>query len=184
MVVYLDLAFFLSFGADALALYVTARLSGLPIRGRRFLLAALLGGVYGAVCLLPPLAGLGSFFPQLAAALGLVALAFGRRGPVLREFLLFFMLSCTLGGAMMAGVGLLRESGGLEVLKFLNWKVFFLVGGTCYLVLSLVFRGGLATRWRGSSAGGPWSWMAKRWPSPPCGTRATPSGTLPPVSRC
>ena len=56
MVVYLDLAFFLNSAADALALYVTARLAGLPVRRLRILAAAVLGGAYGAACLLPPLA--------------------------------------------------------------------------------------------------------------------------------
>ena len=44
MVVYLDLAFFLNSAADALALYVTARLAGLPVRRLRILAAAVLGG--------------------------------------------------------------------------------------------------------------------------------------------
>ena len=142
MVVYLDLAFLLNGGADALALYVTAKLSGLHIPARRLLLAAALGGGYGALCLLPPLAGLGWGPLQLLTALGLVALAFGRRGPLLRLGLLFFLLSCTMGGALLAAVQLLREGGALAALARLNWGVFFLGGGGCYVLLSLVFRGG------------------------------------------
>ena len=45
MVVYLDLAFFLNSAADALALYVTARLAGLPVRRLRILAAAVLGAI-------------------------------------------------------------------------------------------------------------------------------------------
>lgn len=142
MVVYLDQAFLLNFLADGAALWVTARLAGLPARRGRIALAAGLGGAYGALCLLPPLAVLGGMLPQLLAACGLVALTFGRRGPLPRQVLLFYLLSCTMGGALVAAVRLVRESGGAEVLKLLNWKVFFLVGGLCYLVLSVVFRGG------------------------------------------
>ena len=142
MVVYLDLAFLLNCLTDALALYVTARLSGLPVRRLRLLAASALGGTYGVVCMLPPLRPAAAFFPQLAVAAGLVWLAFGRRGAFLRQFLLFFMLSCTMGGALLALTRLLEENGGLELLKNLNWKVFFLAGGMCYLLLSVVFRGG------------------------------------------
>lgn len=142
MVVYLDLAFLLNCLTDALALYVTARLSGLQVRRGRLLAASLLGGTYGVLCMLPPLRGASAFFPQLAAAGALVWLAFGRRGAFLRQFLLFFMLSCTMGGALFAFARLLEENGGLELLKTLNWKVFFLAGGICYMLLSIVFRGG------------------------------------------
>lgn len=142
MVVYLDLAFLLNCTADAAALYVTARLAGLPVRRKRVLLAGALGGVYGALCAFPPLRVLGNFFPQIAVAFGLVLLTFGRRGPVLRELLLFILLSCTLGGAMLAFIRLIQENGGLEALKLLDWRAFFVVSGMCYLVLSVVFRGG------------------------------------------
>ena len=142
MVVYLDLAFFLNSAADALALYVTARLAGLPVRRLRILAAAVLGGAYGAACLLPPLAPAAGFLPQAAVAAGLTLLAFGRRGPFLRRFLLFYLLCCTLGGAMTALSQLLTPYGGLGTLARLNWKVFFLVSVSCYILLSLVFRGG------------------------------------------
>ena len=53
MVVYLDTIFLLNSAADAAALYAAARLSGLPVSGRRLAAAALLGGTYGALCALP-----------------------------------------------------------------------------------------------------------------------------------
>lgn len=142
MVVYLDLAFLLNCITDALALYATARLSGLPVRRRRLLAASLLGGTYGVLCMLPPLRPAAAFFPQMAAAAALVALAFGRCEAFLRRFLLFFMLSCAMGGAFLAFARLLTENGGMEILNTLNWKVFFLVGSICYVLLSVVFRGG------------------------------------------
>lgn len=142
MVVYLDLAFLLNCLTDALALYATARLSGLRVRSRRLLAASLLGGTYGMLCTLPPLRSAAAFFPQMAAAAALVWLAFGRCEAFLRRFLLFFMLSCTIGGAFLAFSRLLEENGGLNALKMLNWKVFLLVSCICYVLLSVVFRGG------------------------------------------
>lgn len=138
MAVYVDLVFLFNCLADAAALYITARLSGLPVRRRRILAAALAGGTYGALCALPGLAPAASPLPQMAAAAGLVWLCFGRRRDFLRQLLLFFLLSCTMGGALVAACRLAEEG---DVLSRLDWRVFFLAGGTCFAVLSVVFRG-------------------------------------------
>ena len=145
MVVYVDIAFLLNCLTDGAALYVTGRLSGLPVGKRRLLAAAVLGGTYGALCVLPGWGVLASFPFQAAVAAGLVWLAFGKRGDFLRQLLLFFILSCALGGALLAG-GQLLESGrqtlASDGLARLDWRVFFLAGGICFTVLSVVFRGG------------------------------------------
>ena len=142
MTVYLDITFLLNFLADAAALYVTGRLSGLPLERRRILAASLIGGTYGTLCALPGLGTASSFLPQMAAAAVLVRLAFGRREAFLRRLLLFFLLSCAMAGALVAGGRLLLAHDGLSVLTALDWRVFFLAGGTCFIVLSFVFRGG------------------------------------------
>lgn len=142
MVVYLDMAFLLNCLSDGAALYVTARVSGLPVQRKRLLLASAAGGTYGVLCSLPWTRPAASFFPQMAAAAALVRLAFGRQKMFFRHFLLFFMLSCTMGGMLLALGGLLETNGGMELLRALNWNVFFLAGGICFLVLTVVFRGG------------------------------------------
>ena len=140
MVVYLDTIFLLNSAADAAALYAAARLSGLPVSGRRLAAAALLGGTYGALCALPGWGALASFPAQACAAAALVRLAFGRREGFLRRVLLFYLLSCSLAGALVAGARLLRERGA--ALAGLDWRIFFMAGGGCFLLLSVVFRGG------------------------------------------
>ena len=140
MVVYLDTIFLLNSAADAAALYAAARLSGLPVSGRRLAAAALLGGTYGALCALPGWGALASFPAQACAAAALVRLAFGRREGFLRRVLLFYLLSCSLAGALVAGARLLRERGA--ALAGLDWRIFFLAGGGCFLLLTVVFRGG------------------------------------------
>lgn len=134
MVVYLDQVFALNALADALSLYITARTAGLTASRLRLLAAAGLGGLYGAACLLPPLAALGGFLPQLAAAAALVWLTFGGGERFLRRFLLFYIVSCTMGGALSSASGLWGHHG--------SWGIFFLVGGGCYALLSLLLRGG------------------------------------------
>ncbi len=141
MVVYLDIAFFLNFFADALALYVTARVSALPVDRRKLLLAAGLGGTYGALCALPVFRMGAAVLPELAVAAALVRLAYGRSGTFPRQFLMFFLLSCTMGGVLLAAVQLLQSRQGMTILRSLDWKVFFLAGGGCFAVLSVVFRG-------------------------------------------
>lgn len=140
MVVYLDTIFLLNSAADAAALYAAARLSGLPVSGRRLAAAALLGGTYGALCALPGWGALASFPAQVCAAAALVRLAFGWREGFLRRVLLFYLLSCSLAGALVAGARLLREREA--ALAGLDWRIFFLAGGGCFLLLTVVFRGG------------------------------------------
>ena len=142
MVLYPDLVFLLNGFTDLLALSATAKLSGLPLRRRRLLGAAALGGLYGALCLLPPLAFAGGFLPQAGAAMALVWIAFRRRDTFFRQLLLFWLLSCAMGGALLAAAQLWQSAPGAAVLGRLNWNIFFLAGGTCYLLLSVIFRGG------------------------------------------
>ena len=140
MVVYLDTTFFLNGVTDAAALYATGRLSGLPVAGKRLAAAAVLGGTYGALCVLPGWGAASAFPIQAAVAAGLVRLAFGRREAFVRRLLLFFMLSCALAGALVAAGRLLREREAL--LASLDWRIFLLAGGSCFVILSVVFRGG------------------------------------------
>ena len=141
MVVYLDLTFFLNALTDLAALSATAKLSGLPLRRRRLLGASVLGGVYGAACLLPPLTFAGGLLPQAGAAMALVWIAFRRRDAFFRQLLLFWLLSCAMGGALLAAARLWqRGAGAAAVLNQLNWRVFLLAGGGCYLLLSVIFR--------------------------------------------
>lgn len=141
MVLYLDLVFLLNVISDGLALYVTARLSGLPLYGKRLWIASVIGGIYGVFCLIPPWEAAGSIVPQAAVAALLVWLAFGARSVFLRLFLLFFVLSCALGGVMIAITQHITTYGLSSALHTINWKIFFLAGGLCYFLLSVVFRG-------------------------------------------
>lgn len=139
MVVYLDLVFVLNALTDALAFYITSRLSGIIIYNSRLIVASLLGGLYGVMCFLPfPLS---SFCIQIFVAMLLVRLVFGKQKTFLRLFFLFFLLSCTLGGAMTVLSQHIFKLGLINTVQQMNWKVFFLVSVACYFLLSVVFRG-------------------------------------------
>lgn len=141
MVIYLDLVFFLNSAADAFALYITSRLSGLALRPTRVLVASLIGGIYGVVCSVPVFRSIGSIVPQILVAVLLVWVVFGIREMFFRLCLLFFVLSCAMCGVLIACTQAFTTHGVADVLYSMNWKVFFLVGGLCYFLLSVVFRG-------------------------------------------
>ena len=141
VVVYLDLAFLLNGLSDAKALYLTARLSGLSIGRRSLFTASVLGGTYGALSYLPQLSILYSFPGKLFAAILLVKCAFGRQETFFRIFVLFFILSCSMGGAMLAISQAFYGDKTPKYMDSLDWKVFFLVGGMTFFLLSAVFRG-------------------------------------------
>ncbi len=146
---YPDLAFLLNSLTDLLALSATARLAGLPLRWKRLLAAAALGGMFGVICLLPPTAAENSVIFQMLVAAALIWVAFGPTSFFLRQLLLFWLLSCTMGGILLAADNLFQGGISWEVLSKLNWKVFFLVGGTCYFLLSVIFRGSARHELRG-----------------------------------
>ena len=141
MVIYLDLVFFLNGCADAIALYITARLSGFPIHRRKLLVGAIVGGGYGVLSMLPFLSFTRSFWVQFIFALFMVRLVFGKEKTLLRVALLFLLLSCTLGGAMVATTQYIEVYGLVNSLQRMDWKVFFLVSGFSFLVITLIFRG-------------------------------------------
>ncbi len=104
MEIYLDVLMLLNFLVDLLLMVGTNRLSGHPPGARKALPAALLGGIYGGVCLLPGLAFLGGFFWR-CVFWGLMSfLAFGWD---LGRGFLFVLLSMALGGM----VSLLNRGG-------------------------------------------------------------------------
>ena len=135
MVLYVDTAFAVNALADALALYAAAALSGLRLSRRRLGVVSALGGLYGVACLLPGWAFLGSFPCRAAAGAALAGLAFGRRPGLCRLFVLFFLLSCTLGGAFLCLDSLWAGEGA--------WTVFFGVALLFYALLGRIFRGSL-----------------------------------------
>lgn len=141
MTVYLDIVFLVNSLSDCLGLYITARLAGLMLRWKRLLAAAGLGGLYGVVCGVIP-GPYGGILPQTLVAAGMVRLAYGRRDTSLRLLLLFFLVSCAMAGVPMSLLRISQDGGGVDMLREMSWKVFFLAGTICYIVLSMMFRGG------------------------------------------
>ena len=139
--VYWDLAALWSFILDYLLLLGTLRLAGRSARRRRLAGAALFGAAWSVAALAlspPPLMTAG-------AMLAMCRLAFGGQGRCWRLTLLFAMLSCGLGGAVLLlgelGGGVGRAARGVLYAR-VPWGVFAAAGGLSWLLLTVVFRGG------------------------------------------
>lgn len=132
-VIYPDVAFALNALLDGLVLRCTMVLMGHPARWRRIIPAAVIGGLYGALAILPPLWLLASFPGKILAACAMVALVYGRGPLYLRCCLLFFLVSGSLSGAVTAVTALFRTAGHPLV-------IFLTSGLLCAFTLTVVFR--------------------------------------------
>ncbi len=144
MVVYLDLVVLLNFLVDFLLLMGTNRLSGFPLEPLRAAVAALLGGIYGGMCLLRGFHFLSSFFWRFLVLVLLSLIAFGYDRTALKRGGVFILLSMALGG-----IAVCAETTGFLTLILAAAGVWILcraafgetVGGREYVPLSLTYGG-------------------------------------------
>ena len=143
-VIYIDTLFLLNALVDYLLLLSSARLAGEPLTRGRFALGATLGGGYAAAIFYPGLGFLERPLCRLSAAMLMVLAAFWRSRRLLRQMIIFFALSCALGGGVLAvgllgGRGLTLQNGVLY--SGMDLKIVLLSAAGCYGVLTLAFRG-------------------------------------------
>lgn len=140
MVVYWDMAALWNFALDYLLLLGTVRLAGRGVHRARLAAAAALGAASSVAMLTLP------FSPWLlvGSMLLMCFAAFGGEARKGKLTLLFCLLACGLGGAVLL---LGQFCGGTEHLAKsllfarLPWGVFFAATGLSYLLFSTVFRG-------------------------------------------
>ena len=142
-VVYIDSVFVLNTLMDYLLCLVTARLAGIPLRRRRYLLAALAGGGYAVAVFLPGCGFLAAAPVKLAVGVCVTLIAYGGEEHLARLTLLLFALSCDLAGCVMA-LGVLAGSAVPMVNGIfytdVDTKVLLIAAGSADLVLTVVFR--------------------------------------------
>lgn len=142
-VIYVDVLFVLNTVVDYLLILSAARLSGEPLRRMRFALGALLGGIYAVSLFLPGMEFLSHPLCRAASMCIMMLTAYGGSRRLFRQSLLFLLLTCALGGGVIA-IGLLGR-GGLSLgngvfYSKLDFQTVLLSAAVCYAVLSLVFR--------------------------------------------
>ena len=166
-VVYVDSVFVLNALMDYLLVLCAARLAGIPLRRRRYLLAGLLGGAYAVAVFLPGLGFLSATPVKLAAGILLALAAYGGEAKLLRLTLLLFAVSCAMAGCVLA-LGLVA-GGGVPMVNGVFYtdvdaKVLLTAAAAAYLVLTVVFRAaaGKCASKRGPLSAGPRSAGASR----------------------
>ena len=141
--VYIDSVFVLNTVMDYLLLLVTGRLAGIPLRRRRYLLAALAGGAYAAAVFLPGCGFLASPPVKMAVGVLLAVAAFGGEERFFRLALLLFVVSSAMAGCVLA-MGLLAGSRVPVVngvfYTDVDAKVLLAAAAAAYLVLAVAFR--------------------------------------------
>ena len=128
MTVYLDLAGLLNFLVDYLLLLGADRITGSTAGWKQLLPGAVLGGIYGAVCLIPGFSFLSGVFWKTVVLFLICILAFGFHRSAIRRSVLFCLLSFALGGvAVSAGKpgcsGLLLSVGGILLLCRMGFRM-------------------------------------------------------------
>lgn len=134
MPVYLDVLILLNFLVDLLLLVGTNRLMGYPAGLKRAAAAAVLGGIYGGVCVIPGWTFLAGTLWRLVALALMAGVCFGFRRNALRRTVIFILLSMALGGI---AVGL--ESGSI-------WTLL-MAAGAVSLMCFFGFRGKIGAQY-------------------------------------
>ena len=142
-VVYLDSVFVLNSAMDYLVFLAAASLAGVPLRRKRYILAALLGGAYATAVFLPGLEGLASLPAKAAAGILLGLAAFGGEDRFWRLLLLTFAAACAMAGSVL-GLSLITGfyvpmAGGVFYTN-VDVPTLLLASAGAYLLFRVVFR--------------------------------------------
>lgn len=142
-VVYVDSVFVLNAMVDYLLLLSTAQLAGTRLRRFRFLLAALLGGIYAVAVFLPGCECLALPPAKFAAGLLMAMVAYSGEPRFIRLVLLLLLLSCGFAGCVLAlGIVAGQETPLQNGVFYTNvdMKVLLISAAAAYLILTVVFR--------------------------------------------
>lgn len=134
--IYIDRLFVLNFIIDYLILLGSARICGIFMRRRRYIAAALLGGIYAAVSVLPGMTLLASAPAKLIFAALMSFIAYRGEQRFLRCLLVFLAVSALFGGALWA----LSMGGGTVQTLPLSFSTLLVSFLLIYGLLSLIFR--------------------------------------------
>lgn len=138
--VYIDSLFALNAVIDYFLLMCSARLCGAVYRRGRFAAAAILGGLYAVLTVLPGLGFLSTGVMKLTLAALMSLIAFGGEERLGRLFVSFLAVSAAFGGVVW-GASML--AGGRLTSRLyvpVSGRVLILSFALCYAAVSIVFR--------------------------------------------
>ena len=138
-VVYLDQVFAVNVLVDYCIVLAAARMSAAVLRRGRYLLAALAGGLYAAMTVLPGLSWMALAPVKAAAGIGMALIAFGGERRFWRCTAVLFGTAALFGGAVFA----LSAASGTQpgqALRRVTWRILIPTFALCYAVIVTVFR--------------------------------------------
>lgn len=147
-VIYIDSLFLLNLIIDYLLLLGAARLCGLPLRRKRFGLAAALGALWSVGIVLPGGAFLALPSMKLVLSAVMALIAYGRESHFFRSWGAFLLVSAALGGAVWAASMLGGVPRGASAYVPVSLRVLLLSFGLCYVALRLLFARSIRKRER------------------------------------
>lgn len=113
MVIYLDQVLVLNGLLDYLLLVACGRVTASPLRRKRLLLGALLGGGYALLCLMPGLSFLGNLWWSLPMAGGMCRVAFGPGRGLIRRSVVLALLGAAFSGVVLVLTELMSAPAAL-----------------------------------------------------------------------
>jgi stage II sporulation protein GA (sporulation sigma-E factor processing peptidase) len=132
-IVYADITFLLNFIMDFIILWVTVRLTGVPVAYIRLIMAALLGGIYAVGYLYPDISWVYSFPMKVLLSVIMVAIAVwpDTWTDYAKSLLLFYGINFMVAGATI-GISFLVQTSNTG---FSHW--WLLTGIACALLLGV-----------------------------------------------
>lgn len=138
-VIYADSLFLINGVINYLILLLTGRVCSLPLRRRRFVLGAALGGVYAVFAAIPGIGFLRSGAVKLSVGVMMCLLAFGYSQRLWRCIIGFMAVSAAFGGAVYAAAmfaGADVSGSGIPV----SARTLLISFAVCYAAISAVFQ--------------------------------------------
>lgn len=140
-IIYIDTLFLLNAMVDYLLLLAAARVAGEPLSRLRFLIGAIIGGLYAVAIFVLPF--MEAPFFKISVGLMIMTIAYGKSRRLFRQGLIFLALSFSFAGGILAisiGGGQTLTLDGGVLYSPMDLKIVLLSAAACYGLLTVVFQ--------------------------------------------
>ena len=136
--VYADILFLLNTLVDYLLLLITGRIAGIPLHRKRYWFAAIIGGGYAVLAVIPCLSFILASAPfKLLFWIIISGVAYGRSCQLIKLTLLLGGLSCSLAGVVLAAATQFNASRFLLISEVLVCSIVLFLIGTRFFLTSM-----------------------------------------------
>ena len=136
--IYADILFLLNMLVDYLLLLITGRIAGIPLCRKRYWLAAIAGGGYAVLSMIPSLRSvLTSVLFKLLIWFLISGIAYARSGQIIKLTLLLGGISCSLAGVVLAAATFFNTDAFMSIPALLMCSVVVFFMGTRFFRSSM-----------------------------------------------